>query len=355
MGEAGNTRRTQSDFLLRSVIRSLCIVALTAVSFTGYQSAIAQQSSQVIDEGDVLSFRTSEVLVPVTVRDRNGRLVTGLSRNDFRVFEDGTNQPLTDFAVRDVPVDVVLMVDASSSVAANLEDFRRAAAGFAERLSAKDRLCLIKFDDRVELLQDWTRSRLQLQRSLKRVEAGVFTRFNDALLLAAREQLKDSRTRHAVIVLTDGIDSGRGYASLEDSLRELLGAQAIVYVVSNTEIERQSKLAELDRLVSQTRSVTTFNSLRIEDLRESLNVLDQSERNLSELTKATGGRLYKPRSFDALEQTYADVAEELRQQYVLYYTPLDKTRDGRFRRVRIETSDPSLSVASRVGYFAPAK
>jgi len=316
-------------------------------------STSTADESQEIDPGDVVSFRTTEVLLPVTVRDRDGKLVTSLSRNDFRVFEDERDQPLTDFAVRDVPVDVALMVDASSSVTANLDDFRRAAEGFAEKLSTRDRICLIKFDDRVELLQDWTQSRLQLRRSLKRVTPGVFTRFNDALLLAAKEQFKGSRTRHAIIVLTDGIDSGRGYATMEDSLRELLRAQTIVYVVSNTEVERRSKLAELDQLVSQTRAVTTFNSLRIDDLRESLKVLDESEKNLTQLTRATGGRLFKPASFDAIDDTYAEVAEELRHQYALYYTPRDKTRDGRFRRVRVETPDPSLSVSSRIGYFAP--
>jgi Ca-activated chloride channel family protein len=310
---------------------------------------------QEVGEGDVISFRTSEVLLPVTVRDRDGKLVTTLTRNDFQVFEEGRPQPLSDFAVRDVPVDVVLMVDASSSAEANLEDFRRAAEGFAEKLAAQDRISLIKFDDRVELLQDWTQSRVQLRRSLKRVAPGVFTRFNDALLLAAKDQLKSGRARHAVIVLTDGIDSGRGYATLEDSLRELLRAQAIVYVVSNTEIERQSKLDELNHLQSQTRAVSTFNSLRIDDLRESLRVLDASEQNLQQLATATGGRLYKPKSFEALDETYSEVAEELRHQYTLYYTPLDKARDGHFRRVRVEASDPSLKVASRVGYFAPSK
>ncbi|HEX8098198.1 MAG TPA: VWA domain-containing protein, partial [Pyrinomonadaceae bacterium] len=185
----------------------------------------------------MVSVNTSEVLLPVTVRDRSGQLVTTLTRKDFRVFEDGREQPLSDLALREVPVDVVLMVDASSSVAGSLEDFRRAVEGFAERLAPEDRICLIKFDDRVELLQDWTQSRLQLRRALRRIEPGVVTNFNDAMLLAAREQLARTRRRHAVIVLTDGIDSGRGYISLEDSLRALLESQAAVYVVSNTEIE----------------------------------------------------------------------------------------------------------------------
>jgi VWFA-related protein len=308
-----------------------------------------------IDEGDVISVSTSEVMLPVTVRDAGGQLVTNLTRENFRVFEDGREQPLSDLALRRVPVDVVLMVDASSSAAANLDDFRRAVEGFASKLSPDDRISLIKFDDRVELLQDWTQSRVQLRRSLRRIVPGMFTRFNDALLLASREQLAHARGRHAVIVLTDGIDSGRGYSTLETALRALLEAQATIYVVSNTEIERQKKREELDSLLASTPSVIRFNELRIGDLREGLRVLDVSERNLTQLTAATGGRLYKPSSFDQLDATYAEVAEELRHQYALYYTPLNKTRDGRFRRVRVETTTPSNKVSARIGYFAPGR
>ena len=312
-------------------------------------------SGQEIDEDDVISVSTAEVLLPVTVRDREGRLVTTLTRQDFRVFEDGREQPLSDLALREVPVDVVLMVDASSSVANNLDDFRRAVEGFAEKLSPDDRISLIKFDDRVELLQDWTQSRLQLRRSLRRIVPGMFTRFNDALLLAAREQLTGTSRRRAIIVLTDGIDSGRGHSTLENALRSLLQAQATVYVVSNTQIERAGKRAELDTLLSAPPSAVRFNQLRIDDLREGLRVLDISEENLAQLTAATGGRLYKPTTFHDLDATYAEVADELRHQYALYYTPLSKTRDGRFRRTRVETTNPGHKVSARIGYYAPLK
>jgi VWFA-related protein len=336
----------------------LCLLLVSPLPLTrNGRAASAQQPAgdpeQDIDEGDVVSVSTSEVLLPVTVRNEQGQLVTTLTRKDFRVYEEGREQPLSDLALRQVPVDVALMVDASSSVARNLDDFRRAAEGFAQRLATDDRISLIKFDDRVELLQDWTQSRVQLSRSLRRIMPGVFTRFNDALLLAAREQFRSARGRHAIIVLTDGIDSGRGYATLEASLRALLEAQAIVYVVSNTEIERASKREELDTLLSGPPAVVRFNELRIGDLREGLRVLDESEQNLAQLTAATGGRLYRPSSFDALDATYREVADELRHQYALYYTPLDKKRDGRFRRVRVETADPSLKVAARIGYYAP--
>jgi len=312
-----------------------------------------KREEQEVTPGDVISVNTTEVMIPVTVRDSNGRLVNDLTRNDFRVFENDSEQPLSDLALRQVPVDVVLMVDASSSVATNLDDFRRAAEGFAERLADDDRISLIKFDDRVELLQDWTKSRFQLRRALGRIEPGMFTRFNDALLLASREQFGDTKSRRAIIVLSDGIDSGRGTATLESAVQALLRAQISVYVVSNTEISRASKRAELDQLTGGSDSAVRFNQLRIDDLRQGLRVLDLSEQMLAQLTATTGGKLYKPQSFAGLESTYAEVAEELRHQYALYYTPLNKTRDGGFRRIRVQMTNPAYQGHTRVGYFAP--
>jgi len=316
---------------------------------------LKKQPEQEVTPGDVISVITTEVLLPVTVRDSSGRLVKDLTRNDFRVYEDGRQQPVNDLALREVPVDAVLMVDASSSVATNIDDFRRAAEGFAARLNADDRISLIKFDDRVELLQDWTHSRFQLRRALARIEPGMFTRFNDALLLASREQFGDTKSRRAVIVLTDGIDSGRGTTTIEGALEALLRAQVTIYVVSNTEISRAAKRAELDNLLNGSSSTVRFNQIRIDDLKEGLKVLDQSEKNLEQLADATGGRLYKPLTFQALDSTYAEVADELRHQYGLYYPPLNKTRDGGFRRVRVELTNPIYKAHTRVGYFAPAR
>ncbi|HEY0079311.1 MAG TPA: VWA domain-containing protein [Pyrinomonadaceae bacterium] len=349
----GTMKRKRKAFVFELLASrsALFVLSLSCVLFAlGLSSSSAQD-----DDDEVVRVSTSEVMLPVTVRDAEGRLVSSLRRESFRVWEDGREQPLSDLALRQVPVDVLLMVDASSSVAANLDDFRRAAEEFAARLAPEDRVSLIKFDDRVELLLDWTNSRTQLRRALRRITPGMFTRFNDALYLAGREQFAAGAKRHAVVVLSDGIDSGRGTASLEAALRAMLEAQATVYVVGNTQIERARKQAELDTLLASPPSALRFNQLRIGDLRESLLVLDQSERNLAQLTEATGGRFYKPESFDALDAVYKEVADELRHQYALYYTPLDKTRDGRFRRVRVETIDPKLRATTRVGYYAPRR
>ena len=312
-----------------------------------------EEPPKEINAGDVISVNTTEVMIPVTVRDSSGRLVSELTRTDFRVFEDGVPQPLSDLALRQVPVDVALLVDASSSVSENIDDFRRAAEGFGARLATDDRISLIKFDDRIELLLDWTKNRFQLHRALGRLEPGMFTRFYDALSLASRDQFSEAtKSRRAVIVLTDGIDNGRGTSSLEDALRGLLQAQVVVYVVSNTEISKAEKLSQLD-LLTRDNTSARFNQLRIDDLRLGIRALDQSEVNLDQLTTATGGRLYKPLSFNDLEATYAEVADELRHQYALYYTPLNRSKDGAFRRVRVETINPEFKAHTRVGYFAP--
>ncbi len=319
---------------------------------TSTPTPLPKPDEQEIDPDDVISVNTTEVLLPVTVRDRAGSLVTNLTRTDFRIFEDGVQQPLSDLSLRQVPVDVALIVDASSSVADNLEDFRVAAGGFATHLAADDRVSLIQFDDRVVLLQDWTRSLVQLRRSLRRIVPGMFTRFHDAMLLASRDQSSRGNARHAIIVLTDGIDSGRG-STFEAAMRAALQSQTTVYVISNTQIERSRKHEELVRLLSASESAVRFNRLRIEDLRLGIAALDQSEIQLDQLTSATGGRLYRPATFRDLEKTYAEVAEELRHQYALYFSPLNPKRDGEFRKVRVETTNTSHRVSARIGYYAP--
>jgi VWFA-related protein len=350
--------KMNSQTLLKFELALLPLLLLLSLSSVNAQiakpspSPSPAQDEEEIDPDDVISVSTAEVLLPVTVRDAFGKIVTNLTRNDFRVFEDGVEQPLSELSLRQVPVDVVLMVDASSSVAGNLDDFRRAVEGFAAHLAVDDRISLIQFDDRVMLLQDWTRSRVQLRRSLRRVVPGMFTRFHDAILLATRDQLPRGNARHAVIVLTDGIDSGRG-ATFEAALRSSLQTQTTVYVVSNTQIERAKKESELSSLLAGSSSSLRFNELRIEDLRLGLQALDASEQHLEQITRATGGKLYKPASFGDLERTYAEVAEELRYQYALYYVPINKRRDGQFRRVRVETTNPTHQTAARVGYFAP--
>ncbi len=301
------------------------------------------------DDAGVIAIETAEVLLPVTVRDSSGQFVTELKAEDFAIFEDGLPQPITSFALKRMPVHVVLLIDTSSSVTRELEDFKNAAWLFISRLDPEDKVSLIRFDDVVELVQDWTSSRNALKRALSRLATGMFTKFNDALYLAARQQLGKVKGRKAIIVLTDGIDSNRGSVSPERAFRVLVEEEVPVYVVSKTRIQGQVDRQELEYY--EKSSSSSVNRLRIEGLRMSLAQLEVSERQLTRIAEETGGRIFLPESFDDLDEAYQQVADELRSQYVIFYTPTNSTRDGSYRAIRVKVKQPGYHVTTRFGYY----
>ncbi len=309
--------------------------------------ACAQTPSTEPEE--ILKIETQEVLLPVTVRDRNGQFITNLKAEDFKVYEENTQQPITSLTLKRLPVNVVLLLDTSSSVTKEIEDFKIAAQNFAAKLDAQDQLSLIKFDDKVELVMDWTVNRAALKRSLNQLTTGMFTNFNDALWLTAREQFKRVQGRKAIIILTDGIDSGRGRKTQEQALRAILEAEAPVFVVSKTLIQRSNDQRDID--FYQKNYSPGTSQIRIDGLKLSLAALAQSENWLTKLTEESGGRLFLPKSFDELDRVYQQVADELRSQYVLSYSPLNINRDGHYRAVRVKTKQSDLRVTARFGYY----
>ncbi len=300
-------------------------------------------------DGDVIAIETAEVLLPVTVRDSSGQFATELKAQDFTIFEDGVPQPITSFALKRMPVHVVLLIDTSSSVTREIEDFKHAAWRFINQLDPEDKFSLIRFDDLIELVQDWTSSRNALKRSLNRLQTGMFTRFNDALYLAARQQLGKVKGRKAIIVLTDGIDSGRGKVSPDRAFRTLVEEEVPVYVVSKTRIQGRADREEIEYY--EKASSSSVNKLRIEGLKMSLAQLDVSERSLTRIAEETGGRIFLPASFDDLDDAYQQVADELRSQYVIFYTPTNSTRDGSYRAIRVKVNHAGYRATTRFGYY----
>ncbi|NDD64137.1 MAG: VWA domain-containing protein, partial [Acidobacteria bacterium] len=202
---------------------------------------------------------------------------------------------------------------------------------------------------RVELVQDWTSNRATLKRALNRLTTGMFTHFNDALFLAAREQLSSVTGRKAIIVLTDGIDSGRGGVRFEKAFRSVVEEEVPVYVLSKTRIQSNH---EREQLRFYERSNSALNGTRIDGIRLTLGELEASERNLARLAEETGGRLFLPDRFDQLDEVYQQVADELRSQYLIFYTPSDSARDGQYRSVKVRVRPPRLQVTTRFGYYA---
>lgn len=295
-----------------------------------------------------ISVDTSEVLLPVTVRDSSGQFATDLKAEDFAVYEDGVPQPISSFTLKRLPVHVVLMIDTSSSTSHELDDFKDAALRFISRLDPEDEISLIRFDDKVELVQDWTSNHNTLKRALRLLQTGFFTKFNDALYLAAKDQLSKVKGRKAVIVLTDGIDSGRGSVTPDRAFRSLVEEEVPVYAVSKTRIQGR---ADRDKLAFYEKSHSSANQLQIDGLKMSLAQLAESEGFLRQIAEETGGRLFLPESFDDLGDAYQQVADELRSQYVIFYTPTNPARDGGYRSVRVKVKQPGYRATTRFGYY----
>lgn len=336
--------------LRRLIIRTLCCLALIggAAGVLAQTPPPSRPAKPVSDEA--IAIETTEVLLPVTVRDADGQFVTDLTAEQFEIFEDGVRQPISSFALKRMPVHVVMLIDTSSSVIPELEDFKASAWRFMSQLDPEDKICLIRFDDRVELVQDWTSSRATLKRALNRLSTGMFTKFNDALYLAAEEQLSKIAGRKAIIVLTDGIDSGRGAVTFDRAFRSVVAEEVPVYVVSKTRIQSQAEKEQLEYY--QNSSGGSINQIRIDGIKLTLNELEASERRLTRLAEETGGRVFLPDRFDQLDTVYQQVADELRSQYVIFYTPTDPAKDGRYRAIRVKVKQPQLHVTTRFGYYA---
>ncbi|HKC65556.1 MAG TPA: VWA domain-containing protein [Pyrinomonadaceae bacterium] len=320
-----------------------------AMGQSGRQTDSSQTApAQSVD--DILRVKTEEVLLPVSVRDEMGAPVNGLKKERFIVFDNGVSQEITSFNRHRVPANIVLLLDASSSVFSEMRFIRDAAKRFMEGLLDEDKVSVMQFSDRVELLQDWTsaKSLQQLEKSMDwRYHPGLRTTFYDGLYLAAEEQLKKVDGRRIIILLTDGLDTAeRPRASFADALNAVRRAEASVYVVSLTadvrnQIEEKTGRSGLNKIFSgyDRREVSSY-----------LAMLENSERLLSDLASQTGGRIFLPLKDEDLTAAYKAIAEELRTQYIITYRPKPRVTAGEYRHVRVLVTDGNYEVASREGY-----
>jgi Ca-activated chloride channel family protein len=312
------------------------------------QKGDAQQQAGA-GQDDVLRVRTEEVLVPVSVRDLEGKPVSGLTPERFMIYDNGVRQEITSFNRRRVPANIVLLLDASGSVFHQMRLIREAAKGFIEGLLREDRVSVMQFADRVDLLQDWTGAydAGELTKALEwRYHPGESTAFYDGLYLAAEEQLKKTEGRRIIILLTDGIDTTeRKRASFNDALNAVRRAEASVYIVSLTASLREA---------IEKRTGKGFKRLLSgydpREVRKVMQLIDESEARLESLATQTGGRMFLPRSDEELLPAYKAIAEELRTQYILTYKPKPRVAAGEWRRVRVLVLPGGFEVAAREGY-----
>ena len=311
--------------------------------------ADASQSTKQSTGDEVLRVRTEEVMVPVSVRDDLGKPVNGLTAERFLVYDNGVRQEIASFNRQRVPANIVLLLDASGSVFHQMRFIREAARSFIEGLLKEDRVCVMQFADRVELLQDWTGAENAggLSKALEwRYHPGESTAFYDGLYLAAEDQLRKTEGRRIVILLTDGIDtSERKRASFQEAVNAIRRTEASVYVVSLTASLREA---------IKSRTGGTFKRLlsgyNPREVKRVLALIDESEAKLLSLATQTGGRMFLPLRDEDLLPAYKAIAEELRTQYIITYRPRPHVEAGQWRRVRVLVLPGGYEVATREGY-----
>jgi Ca-activated chloride channel family protein len=302
---------------------------------------------------DVVRVETNLTNLFFTAADKQKRFISSLKREDVRVLEDGIPQEIFTFQPNsDLPLSLAILIDTSGSEERTLPEEKAAARSFLESVMrpTKDEAAVVSFTGEVTLEQGLTGNIARLRRAIDRVEfvppsgyigGGVVvggtppisgtqqtlagsTAIWDAIWATANELLTDSaeHQRRAIILLTDGQDT-ISQVRMQDAISRALKADALIYAIG------------------------------IGDRYE----FGINEGALKKLTEGTGGRAYFPRNERDLREAFAQIERELREQYLIAYSPSNKTRDGSYRRVAIEILNPelrkeNLRLTYRPGYFA---
>ena len=269
------------------------------------------------------------VLVPVSVCDPQNRPVTGLEKEHFRVFDDKVEQTITQFGMEDEPVAVGLVFDISGSMGDKLRLSRMAASKFFDTANADDEFFLVEFNDVPKIMVPLTRDFEEIQNQLTFAQSKGRTALLDAIFLALHELKRSQKKRKALLIISDGGDNASRY----------------------TETEVRNTVRESDVLI-YAMGVYEAPGARNRSPEEAA-----GPGLLSELSEQTGGRHY-PVSAAEMPDIAAKIGIELRNRYIIGYSPTDQVRDGRYHHVLIKLVPPKglppLKAYWRLGYYAPS-
>ncbi|MGH9341664.1 MAG: VWA domain-containing protein [Acidobacteriota bacterium] len=307
-------------------------------------SLLTFSSLVLAQQAPAFKIEANYIKVPVSVFDSRGKILADLTRDDFRLFDQGEPRPIENFVLDTNPTNVILLLDASGSVQEEIEEIQDAALSFARSLKEEDRIAVISFSDEVILLQNWTNNLRRLKNSLDELESGYRTALYDALLATARERLDRVNGKRIIILLTDGIDN-QSEASYAQVMQSLVESNISLYIISRTRFV-QPKVEKSER-------VEFLNRVMKNVLNESKDFVDiyfrEKETAMRYLAESTGGRVFFPHKLSELQKTYLQLAEELKRRYILTFRPPDKSSKS-FREIQVFYTDPTAILHYRSNY-----
>ncbi|HEY6802377.1 MAG TPA: VWA domain-containing protein [Pyrinomonadaceae bacterium] len=308
-------------------------------------------------EGDVISFNTSLVTVPVTVVDRYGHYVPQLNKSDFKIFEDGVEQKITYFATTEQPITVVLVIDTSGSTEFRLEDIQNAAIAFVDKLKVDDSVMVMSFDDRIEVLSQPTTDRGLITKAIRRTRTGGGTRLYDTVDSIFKKQLATLTGRKAVVLFTDGVDTTSHRASYESTLRLAEESDAPIYSVDYDTSGGGSTVFTQGLPIPRGRGTILGLPLPGPTGGSVGNTGDyrRAVAYLHALSNSTGGRFYSGDTMFGIGQAFTWIAEELSRQYSLGYYPRATTTNGQRRAIKVKMDQPELIAKARDSYIYTGK
>ena len=266
-----------------------------------------------------LRVDTSLVLVPVTVTDAENRPVTGLEKDNFRVLEDRVPQAITQFAMEDDPVALGFVFDISGSIGRGLVQARSAAMEFFQNRDEADEFFLVEFAGSAKLVVPITRETGEISDKLLFSKSGGQTAFLDAVYLALAEMKKAKNAKRALVIISDGGDNHSRYS----------------------ENEVRAVLREADVLIYSVYVGGDY----------------EGQRLMERISKETGGLMF-PAAAAEFKDIATKIIVDLRNRYVLGYTPQNLQRDGRYRRIQVQLVPPRglppIRAHWRTGYYAPS-
>ena len=268
------------------------------------------------------------VLVPVTITDPMNRLVTGLEKENFQLFEGNAAQEIRSFSSEDAPVSLGVIFDSSGSMSSKMDRAKEAVVEFFKTANPQDEFFMITFSDEPEAVSDFTSSIDEIQNKLVFAVPRHRTALLDAIYMGISKMRQAKYAKKALLIISDGGDNHSRY----------------------TENEIKSLVKEADVMIYAIGIYDRYASALEERLGPQL---------LTEITELTGGRAFTIDNPNDLADVATKIGVELRNQYVLGYRPTKVTRDGKWRKIKVKLLPPKglppLRVYARTGYYAPAE